>query len=63
MIKEPTVIDTIRLNILRWFGHEQVIGGNRIPQRVLYTYMNLESTILRGKPRNRLHDEGGGMED
>ena len=59
MIKQATVIDTIKLNILRWFGHEQVIGGNRIPQRVLYTYMNLGSTRLRVKPKNRLHDEGG----
>jgi hypothetical protein len=27
---------------------------NRIPKRVLY--MNLESTRLRGRPRNRWHD-------
>jgi hypothetical protein len=28
---------------------------NRIPKRVLY--MNLESTIPRGRPRNRWQDE------
>jgi hypothetical protein len=28
---------------------------NRIPKRVLY--MNLESTISRGRPRNRWQDE------
>jgi hypothetical protein len=28
---------------------------NRIPKRVLY--MNFESTRLRGRPRNRWHDE------
>jgi hypothetical protein len=29
--------------------------GNRIPKRVLYT--NLETTRLRGGPRNRWQDE------
>jgi hypothetical protein len=29
--------------------------GNRIPKRVLY--MNLETTRLRGRPRNRWQDE------
>jgi hypothetical protein len=35
---------------------------NRVPKRVLY--MNLESTRLRGRPRNRWQDEvreGGGI--
>jgi hypothetical protein len=31
------------------------VEGNRIPERVLYT--NLGTTRLRGKPRNRWHDE------
>jgi hypothetical protein len=30
---------------------------NRIPKRVLYHYMNLESTRPRGRPRNRWRDE------
>jgi hypothetical protein len=37
--------------------------GNRIPKRVLY--MNLETTRLRGRPRNRWQDEvreDGGIE-
>ena len=43
------------LNRLRWFGHVQRMEENRIPKRVLY--MNLETTILRGRPRYRWQDE------
>jgi hypothetical protein len=50
-VKEHTMIETITLNILRWFGHVQRMEGNRIPKRVLY--MNLGTTRLRGGPRNR----------
>jgi hypothetical protein len=46
---------TIRLNRLRWFGHVQRIEDNRIPKRVLC--MNLGTTRLRGRPRNRWQDE------
>jgi len=35
-VKKPTIIKTIRLNRLRWFGHVQRIEQNRIPKRVLY---------------------------
>ena len=51
------VIETIRLNILRWFGHVQRMEENRIPKRVIY--MNLGTTRLRGRPRNRWQDEVG----
>jgi hypothetical protein len=34
-----------------WFGHVQRMEGNRIAKRVLY--MNLGTTRLRGRPRNR----------
>jgi hypothetical protein len=54
-VKKPTIIGTIRLNSLRWFGHVQRMEGNRIPNRVLY--MNLGTTGLRGRPRNRWQDE------
>jgi hypothetical protein len=54
-VKKPTVTETIRLNRLRWFGHEQRMEENRIPKRVLY--VNLGSTRLRGRPRNRWQDE------
>ena len=54
-LKKPTIIETIRLNRLRWFGHVQRMEENRIPQRVLY--MNLGITNLRGRPRNRWQDE------
>jgi len=54
-VKEPIIIETIRLNRLRWFGHIQRMEDNRIPERVLY--MNLGTTRLRGRPRNRWQDE------
>jgi hypothetical protein len=54
-VKKLTVIETIRLNRLRWFGHVQRVGENRIPKRVLY--MNLGTRRLRGRPRNRWQDE------
>jgi hypothetical protein len=55
MVQKPTITETIRLNRLRWFGHVQRMEENRIPKRVLY--MNLETTRLRGRPRNRWQDE------
>jgi hypothetical protein len=54
-VKKPTIIETIRLNALRWFGHVQRMEDNRIPKRVLY--MNLGTTRLRGRPRSRWQDE------
>ena len=54
-VKEPTIIETVRLNRLRWFGHIQRMEENRIPKRVLY--MNLGTTRLRSRPGNRCQDE------
>ena len=54
-VKKPIVIEAIRLNRLRWFGHVQRVEGNRIPKRVLN--MNLGTRRLRGRPRNRFQDE------
>jgi len=54
-VKKPTIIETIRLNRLCWFGLVQRVEGNSIPKRVLY--MNLGATRLRGRPRNRWQDE------
>jgi hypothetical protein len=54
-VKKPTIIQTIRLNRLHWFGHVQRMEGNGIPKRVLY--MNLGTKRLRGRPRNRWQDE------
>jgi len=54
-VKKPTIIETIRLNRLRWIGHVQRMEENRISKRVLYT--NLGTTRLRGRPRNRCQDE------
>jgi len=39
-----TIIETIRLNRLCWFGHVQRMEENRIPKRVLY--MNFGKTRL-----------------
>jgi hypothetical protein len=54
-LKKPTIIETIRLNRLCWFGHVQRMEENRIPKRVLH--MNFGTTRLRGRPRNRWQDE------
>ena len=55
MLKKPTVTETISLNRLHWFGHVQRMEENRIPKRVLN--MNLGTTRLRGRSRNRWQDE------
>ena len=52
--KKHSLIETIRLNRLCWFGYVQRMEGNRIPKRVLC--MNL-GTRLTGRPRNRWQDE------
>jgi hypothetical protein len=54
-VKKPTIIETIRLYRLRWFGHVQSMKENKVPQRVLY--MNLGTRRLKGRPRNRWQDE------
>jgi len=50
-VKKPTIIETIRLNRICWFGHVQRMEENRIPKRVLH--MNLGTRRLTGRPRNR----------
>jgi hypothetical protein len=55
IVKKNTLTQIIRLQRLLWFGHAQRIEENRIPRIVLY--MNLKTTILRGRPRNRWQDE------
>jgi hypothetical protein len=57
LFKKPTITETIRLHRLCWFGHVNRMEENRIPKRVLYSYMNLETTRLRGRPRNRWQNE------
>ena len=54
-VKKPTIIETIRLNRFHWFGHVQRMEENRIPKTVLY--VNLGTTRLRSRPRNRWQDE------
>jgi transcription termination factor 2 len=54
-VKKPTIIETIRLNRLRWFGHVQRMEDSRIPKRVLC--MNLGTRRLRGRPRNIWQDK------
>jgi len=36
VLNKPTIIETVRLNRLHWFGHVQRMEENRIPKRVLY---------------------------
>ena len=55
MVKTPTITETIRLNRLHWCEHVQRMEENRIPKNVLC--MNLETTRVRGRPRNRWQDE------
>jgi len=54
-VKKPTIVETIRLNRLHWFGHVQRMEEIRSPKRVLY--INLGTTRLKGRPRNRWQDE------
>jgi len=54
-VKTPTIIETIKLNRLCWFGHIQRMEENGIPKRVLH--MNLGTTRLRVRPRNRWQNE------
>jgi hypothetical protein len=35
-VKKPTIIETIRLNSLCWFGHVQRMEENRIPKKEYY---------------------------
>ena len=60
-VKKPTIIETVRLNRLRWFGHVQRMEESRIPERVLY--MNLGTTRLRVRPRNRWQDDVRGWKN
>jgi hypothetical protein len=40
-VKKPTIIETIRLNRLRWFGHVQRMEENRIPKKsIIYAFGN-----------------------
>jgi hypothetical protein len=55
MVKKTTITKTLSLNRLHWFGHVQRIEEDRFPKKVLY--MNLETSRLRGRPRNGWHDE------
>jgi hypothetical protein len=54
-VKKLTIIETVSLNGLHWFGHVQRVEGNRIPKRGLN--MNLGTKRLRDRPRNRWQDE------
>ena len=44
IVKKPTTTETIRLNRLHWFGHEQRMEENRIPKKVLYRVSQEERT-------------------
>jgi len=41
MVKKPTIIETVRLNRLLWFGHVQRMEEIRIPQKsIIYEFGN-----------------------
>jgi hypothetical protein len=48
-VKNSTVIEAIRLNRLRNFGHLQRMEENRIPKRVLYTNFGNNKIERKGK--------------
>jgi len=59
-VKKPTIIETMRLNRLRWFGHVQRMEGNRFHKRVLY--MNVGTMVdqeIDGKMREDGRIVGG----
>ena len=63
IVKKPTIIETMRLYRLRWFGHVERKEENRIPKTVLYVYKNLGTTRLRGRPRKYGKMKWGRMEE
>jgi len=34
VLKKPTIIETLKLNRIRWFGHVQRMGDNRISKKL-----------------------------
>jgi len=59
-VKKPTIIKTIRLNRLHWFGHVQRMEENRIPKRVLYMNLGTKREVdqeIDGKMRCEGMDE------
>jgi hypothetical protein len=52
---KPHYNETIKLNRLRWFRHVQRNEEKGISKKVLY--MNLETTRLKSRSRNRRQDE------
>jgi hypothetical protein len=55
MVKYPTITETIKLNRLVGLGMYREWKKIKFPKKVLY--MNLVTTRLRGRPRNRWQDE------
>ena len=55
MVKNPTITETIILNRLHWFGHEQKMEENRNHKK--YYIQIWEKTRLRDRPQNRWQDE------
>ena len=54
MVKNPTITETIRLNWLRFLDMYREWKKIEFPKIL---YMNLETTRLKGRPRNRWKDE------
>jgi hypothetical protein len=67
MVIKPTIIETIRLNKLHWFGHEQRMEENRIPPKKYYMWIWKQQgwevdQEIDGREDGRLVDETGWKE-
>ena len=54
--KGPNIMETIKINGLRWFGHVTWMSDNRLPKK-LFVWEGPHTKRPRGRPRNRWKDK------
>lgn len=54
LYREPNIVRTTKINRLRWLGHVQRMGDNRIPKKLLKT--KPEGKRSAGRPKSRWSD-------
>ena len=54
--KEPNIVETIKINRLRWLGHVKLMTDDRLPKK-LFVWEGPHTKRPRGQPRNRWKDE------